>query len=355
MISNSPEQRTLFVFKTNGIEVNEPLTASGALYADGNLAVQLVEETQGRLTIPPNYQLKTGVEYYFEITTDENQTFQTIPQKILRFTKKQTLTWDRSEEYIPDSRNPDAIVPPTKMVNIYTNLEIDDNKDSAYFYRWQVSNTWLVKEIPRPFVDTFVVIDSERAITGPGTWKWVYDTSIVFTPDTAKECFPTNDIDEYPSTLVETTHLDPGIATIKLMSREVDQAFLFKHYFSAFLHRIDTDAYDYYSRAERLISNQGNLYDEIPAPLKGNVFDKDNPGNTVLGYVEMSFPDTVRIAIEKDDLNLVIEDGCRPRGGGPIACKELVPPGGGEPQPCKCYDCDKVFGEETDQKPSFWK
>ena len=54
-------------------------------------------------------------------------------------------------------------------------------------------------------------------------------------------------------------------------------------------------------------------------------------------------------------LNMVIEDECRPRGNGTIACKEITSPGGGEPQPCKCYDCDKVFGEETDVKPPFWK
>ena len=355
VISNSPDQRTLFVFETDGINENLPVSATGALYADGNLAVQLVEESPGQLKIPIDYQLKSGVSYYFEITTSQNRTFQTIPQKILPFTKQQTLSWERSVESIPDIRNPDRIVPPTNVVNIYTNLEIDQSDDSVYFYRWQMSDTWLFREIPRPFVDTFVVIDSERAITGPGTWKWVYDTSIVYTPDTAKDCYPTREIDEYASVLLETSNLDQGTATIKMMSREIDQSFLFKHYFSVFLHRIDAATYDYYAKAERLISNQGSLYDEVPAPLTGNVFDKNNPEAPVLGYIEMSFPDTMRVAIEKDDLNMVIEDECRPRGNGTIACKEITSPGGGEPQPCKCYDCDKVFGEETDVKPPFWK
>jgi hypothetical protein len=352
VISNSPAQRTLTVFRTNGIDESQPLSATGALYADGAFEVQLVEVEPGRLELPISYQLRTGVEYHFEITTVENQVFQTIPQKILPFTKKQTLSWERDEEVFPNPRDPDEVVLPRKVVNIFTNLEIDENEDSVYFYRWQVSNTYLVQEIPRPFVDTFMVIDSQRDFFTGG---WVYDTSIIFTPDTAKSCYPTEEVDQYPSTLLETSNLQPGIAKVKLMTREIDQAFLFKHYFSVFLHRIDAAAYDYYARAERLIGNQGTLYDEVPAPLTGNVFDKNDPEANVLGYVEMAFPDTVRIAIIKEDLNLVIEDGCRPRGGGPIACRELTSPSGAPPPPCKCYDCDKVFGLETDEKPDYWE
>ena len=343
VISASKGERTISVLETNGIEEPLPVEASGTLFKDGNPDQVLESIEKGKLVLPLAYKLESGPEYYLEIKVGST-TYRSIPQKIFPRKHSLPLSYERTREI--EGESIDGVPIYVNLVEIFANLEIDNQEKQEEFYRWQIQNQWLVREVPRPIVDTFIRVDSSRDwVTG----EWIYDTMKHWIPDTVKDCFPSTSVNDYPSVLLRTGSLGNGPAQIKMTSHIIDETFIFKHYFSVYLHRINEQNFEFYQKSERLIGNQGSLYDEIPALVRGNIFNPADSNEVVLGNVEFSFADTVRIGITKDDLGILIADPCRPLSGDNICFK--FP----EDVPCKCWDCDLVFGLETDEKPDYWE
>ena len=97
-----------------------------------------------------------------------------------------------------------------------------------------------------------------------------------------------------------------------------------------------------------MIAFQGQLYDEIPAGVDGNVFEVADPTRRVLGYVEFSLADTTRISVDQNDMGIELLDDCRPAPGDPVFCERLML------EPCKCWDCDSLYGQETLIRPVWF-
>jgi hypothetical protein len=67
-----------------------------------------------------------------------------------------------------------------------------------------------------------------------------------------------------------------------------DDEFLEMHYFTVYQKVISQEAYDYWERIEIVASQSGDLFDQPPVTVEGNIFEKENPENFVLGYFEVS-------------------------------------------------------------------
>lgn len=356
VLSNSAGERIIRVQQTGTVDsIASPVSATGKIFEDGVLAGNLTQTSKGELKLPDQLILEEGKAYMVEVRTDAGRVFQTRPQTILPKGEVENLTWTRRSRL--EGTNVDGVPIEIQMVDIAGVIEVDQRKEEEY-YRWQAEDIWLFKEVPKTFVDTTIVIDTNFVI-GVGR---VIDTTIVIEEDPVKECYPRRDVSYYPSSITRTGKFATGRVEIPVMSREIDQSFLFQHYFNVYLKRIDFKAYDFYDKSQRLMAAAGTLYDEVPAPASGNVFDAEDSTKLVLGYVEMALTDTIRLEISIEELHLFIHDDCRPIDGSDFFCERYKPPCFGrdpnckhDPVPCVCWDCDSIFGVGSDIRPDWWQ
>ncbi|MEM7368603.1 MAG: DUF4249 family protein [Bacteroidota bacterium] len=356
ILSNSVGERVIFVQQTGQVDsIAKPVSASGRIFQDGQSLGNLTQIRKGELELPRNLRFEEGKEYFVEVRTDDGRVFQTQPQLILPQASARDLRWKRRSRF--DGTNLEGIPIEIPFVDILAVLEVDQNEEEKY-YRWQAEDVWLFREVPKTILDTSIVIDTNWII-GIGR---VLDTTVIIEEDPIKECFPRRDVSHYPSTLTRTGNLEAGLVEVPVMSREIDQSFLFQHYFNVYLKRIGFHAYDFYDKSERLMSIAGTLYDETPAPVSGNVFDLMDSTELVIGYVEMALTDTIRLGISIEELHYFLHDDCRPKDGGDLFCESYIPPCDGrdpfcdrELIPCVCWDCDSIYGIGADIRPEWWE
>jgi hypothetical protein len=70
-----------------------------------------------------------------------------------------------------------------------------------------------------------------------------------------------------------------------------------RHYYSVYQQSISEEAYDYWQKINDASSPSGTVFDVIPGTISGNVFNVDDPDETVVGLFELASVDTARTYI----------------------------------------------------------
>ena len=320
IITDSPGESIIRISKVSGYsDEKEPVRASGVLYKNNNPEVDLTLLREGELALPITLKLETGASYHIEVTTEDNITYHTIPQIIqpVRRTDSLSFDFDRRLEGYNSAGAPLYV----RYVDVFAHVNLPAGADSSRFFRWDVDEAWAFEEAAATPTDPVAV------------------------------CYLRRDVTENPVTILTNSGLSSGPVKIRVSSQPLDEAFLQKHYFNAYLHSIDRRAYEFYEQAQRLIDNTGNIFDEIPAPIKGNIFNPEDESEVVLGYVEFSKADTLRLAITRDQIPFSIFDLCSL----PNPCIPRNLPPGVDPPPCKCFACAAVYGFGTLNPPFYWE
>jgi hypothetical protein len=320
VITNSPGESIIRISRVTGYgQSEEKIRGEGVLYKNGSPETNLVLLREGELALPINLKLEEGASYHIEITTEDNQTYASIPQVIQpRFrTDSLSFDFDRRLEGVNSAGAPIYV----RYIDIFAHVEFPGGQEDQRFYRWEVDESWAFKE---------------KAVTPA---------------DPVATCYLRRGVTENLVTILTNDNLTAGLAKVRIATQPVDESFSEKHYFNAYLHSIDRRAFEFYEQAERLIENSGTLFDEIPAPIKGNMFNPDDEEELVLGYVEFSQVDTARIAINRSQIPFaffqpcILPNPCPPRN---------LPPGTPQP-PCACLACAAFFGFETLNPPPYWE
>lgn len=320
VLTNSFEERTIYVSKRESL--NEEFTrfrAKASLYKNGAFELDFEEFVIGELQLPFSFKFEEGNNYHVEVTTADNQTFLTIPQFIYPMLRTDSMNYQIVNNIEVD---PSGISHTKRLVEVYAHITIPENEKR--YFRWQVDESWALKEVPDP------------------------DNNF----DEIKTCYLYKKVTDNPSTILKPKDVLTGSVAIKVASRFLDESFLERHYFNAYLHTIDRKNYEFYEKAERLSKNSGTLFDEIPAQLEGNVYKEGDGESNILGHIEISRVDTNRLAISRDEIPVLIANRCE--GDGP--CPILEDDGFVTQKTiCYCHDCDKVFGITALNKPWYWK
>ena len=323
---------------------------SASIFKDGQEVAEMIEVPGqvGELELPSGFTFERGSSYHVEIITgSDGKVYRSFPQTISEDIPDQSLDWRRGFTTVENS---EGLPQEVAGVEILVQIPVEPEQPTRYF-RYQMEDVWEFREVPKPSVDTLITVE-ERFVIGVGI---VFDTVKIFTPDTAKVCYLSRTVADYPSLILATDELSSGLARQVVISREIDASFLFQHYFNVYRHSIDERAYEYYQKLERLSQLDGSLYDEIPAAVRGNLYDVADSNRIILGYIELSVADTMRLSLNENDLNQIIRDGCRPGSGENIECPPQIPaPGTGFVTPCQCWDCDIVHGLDKTLKPAYW-
>ncbi len=233
----------------------------------------------------------------------------------------------------------------TKVIQFY--LDFDGGDTPSRYFRWEIFETW------------------EYHVDYP--IQWYYDGRVhhVFPPDySRKVCWSTKMADEFyvltTSNLVENKYIGFPLNSVDNHSNKL----IYGYSMLVYQYAMSEAAYQYWEQMRSNSYGQGGLFEKQPLSIVGNLYNKTDPNQKVLGYFGASCVKSKRIFIDHID-NFEIDFGgyCNPvvpRYG----FKEVYP----HEYPVylmgdeknwfmvflndECVDCLSIGG--TNVKPDFW-
>ena len=304
VITNSTGERTIKVTRTTGLDsLVSAVEASGAVYKNGELEAELVPIKTGELVMPLSVNIEAGASYHIEVRTQE-KVYKSKPITVPQKSKTDSLSF-AIEERIDGFSSVGAPIR-SWYVDVFAHFSPPASGDGTRYYKWHVDEAWSV----------------------------VSALNI---------CYLIEPVTENEVIVVNSDDVAGNKAAVRITTANLNMSFLQKHYFNVYLHAIDRTSFSFYEKAQRLINNSGTLFDEVPAPIPGNIYVDSGEQEDVLGWVEFSLVDTIRLPISRPELGLRIYDQC----SSPFPC--------GGNGPCVCTDCAAVYGFATRNKPFYWE
>ncbi|MEM9984202.1 MAG: DUF4249 family protein [Bacteroidota bacterium] len=332
VISNSQPQRSFLLYEGGGLaDLHRPISAEGELYRDGELWAELLQVEPGRYLLAPGFNLEAGRSYHAVFRTEDGQIYRSRPEVLPEVQRSEAVGFRKDVR--PLGVNSFGGPRNVEVVDVFAQITIPESQATPRYYRFQVDEAWAFRELAKPANQ---LAPGER--------------------DVIRTCYLRREEQENPSTLLSTDQLAPGRVDVLVTTQPIDESFEEKHYFNVYLHSITPSAFTYYGDILRLSQIEGSLYDEIPAAVRGNVYNEVDTSELVLGYVEFSLADTMRLALTPSDLREQIFSFCRPASGvTPCSSPPPRPPGDTTTYYCRCYDCDQIYGFSTLIRPAYWE
>jgi Domain of unknown function (DUF4249) len=239
---------------------------------DGKIGVY-VEKEKGKYVLDP--QILRGVSgqsYYLDITLGNKEKYQSEPEMMPARITPDSIFWDFGYEFIANSNTFER---KEEVVNLYVSTPFKaENKDA--FLRWRLYSDFRFQTLSRcnPFGSTTTCYYSKELIKS--------NINILSSKETG--------LARTNKARVDFSTIAPGYP------------FLERHYFSLYQHAITAKAYDYWQKINTVANQNGSIFDRVPASVKGNVFNKNNPKEQVLGYFEVSSVAIKRIFVTGGDI-----------------------------------------------------
>lgn len=288
VITNSADERSIYVRERSGDKTaNISLDVSGKLFKNGNFLVDLEPENNA-LTVPERIIIEVGESYHVEVRIGEDESYVSLPQKVMPAVRTDSLTFDLERKPLETQGN----APPQTalFVNLYAHITIPEVQEDRVYYRWQVDESWSF--VDQPDGNPFQV---------------------------RKTCYFTRNFRLNESTIFEGNSLAGGAVQILIDDTPFGESFHQRHYFNAYAHAITEEAYIFYEKVQNSTQAQGDLFQEVPAPIQGNIRNVKGEG-TVLGFVEFSLADTQRVAVVPGFLGRQVILSCDPGGAANSSC-----------------------------------
>lgn len=251
-----------------------------------------------------------GRTYFIEIELRDGSIFQSEPETLMPVPKMTNIEID----FIQETEFDITGLPKTSN---FAQVLIDTpipNEEDGVFLRWDVESDWLVLDRDDP-CNPFDV-----------------PTACYFNDNIILE-----ELRPFSSRALELNELSDWAVGRRI----VDFSFQFKQYLSVYQYSLTPRAFTFFEQISALSNIEGNLFDEPPAAISGNLFNVNDPNEKVLGYFSASEVDTVRTFLVKEDIPFNFMEIC-----------QLIWPR----PPCNdiCYECERMDGAST-IKPDFFQ
>ncbi|MFC3416017.1 DUF4249 domain-containing protein [Algoriphagus hitonicola] len=321
-ISNLQEEKYIFLSSTTSQD-RQPLSSGDYLVLNDlprpvtNAQVSLVgsdnstflftHQSDGRYDLSRNVPILDGVSYFVEIQVN-GKTYRSSPEEIPEAVGSDELSYDFGRGELDG-------IPGLALISIYSDVELPETSE-PYYLRWEVEEAyfWQLTFFPNPFNQ------------GPPPC-YVFE-------------FP--DSERIP--LLSGESLRGGVEGGRqlLATRQVDQSFLSRHYFTVRQISMSKSAFDYWRNVRDLVNNTGSVFDTPPAPIQGNIVNVNDPDEVVLGYVEVAKVAQKRIYTTLADVPFELEEVCTYQPGKPAI-----------EYPQTCRNCN-AFRNSSTQTPEWW-
>ncbi|RIW18740.1 DUF4249 domain-containing protein [Algoriphagus lacus] len=265
------------------------------------------EVKPGQYELEGDYAIREGLTYFLEIQV-ANKTYRSTPQKMPEVIGADDLSFSFERTRLDD--NPEAA-----QVVIRTEATLPEQV-GGYYLRWAVDEAyfWDLTFFPNPF-------------NTPPPPCYVFEVS-----DAERITLVNGDLLNKPG----------GKSSQILAKRLVDQSFLSRHYFNVRQLSIDKQGYEYWRKVRELVNNTGSVFDTPPAPIRGNLFNVNDPEEVVLGYFEVAKANVTRIYTTRADVPFFLEEICAYIPG--KRATEYKP---------TCLSCN-AFPNSTNVMPKWW-
>ncbi|AMQ55727.1 DUF4249 domain-containing protein [Algoriphagus sanaruensis] len=322
-ISDLDEPQVVFLSVTTS-EAREPEFSGGYFTLNDlprpvrNATVSVRNEQNGaayffRETLAGRYELAEGNlfspgESYFLQIEIAGQTYRSRPQVMPEIIGSDLLSYEFDQDQV--GTNPEVNV--VKIRSQVTLPEANGN----YYLRWSVDEAyyWDLTFFPNPF-------------NIPPPQCYVFDF-----PDPERITLLDGDLVNNPG----------GEAEQLLAVRLVDQSFLSRHYFNVRQLSISEEAFTYWGKIRTLVNNTGSVFDTPPAPVRGNLYNVNDPEEVVLGFFEVAKGNMTRIYTTRADVPFFLEKVC-----------EYLPNKRRDQYEPTCLSCS-VFPNSTNTAPKWW-
>jgi hypothetical protein len=262
------------------------------------VALELVPNQPGLYqTIENSFVGKTGNTYTIEIRTTDGKNYRSDPEvmPVAPPIKELTARYSAQRTIVNDTPFGYEIF-----------LNMDDPADQANYYRW-TANSYIRRE-------SVGVLQFGGNFWYKYCWTPVSDNNIIIHSDVYSNGRPLRDQMVFRS----------PIYTVG------------KHFVEVTQYALTREAYQFWRRFNEQRGRIGTIFDPLPSPIVGNIYNVDNPNERALGYFTASGISTKRLTVPEDTLiqyNLEIETG------------RFIAPG----------DCRRAFFQGTEERPAGWE
>jgi hypothetical protein len=230
--------------------------------------INLNEKKAGTYVTPPYFHGEVGRSYTLHIKTNAangNQSYESYPVEMKPVPLIDSIYYQKiviQEKY----KNFGGI----DECQIY--LDTHDPSNICRYYRWDYSETWVLRLL--------FPVDNMTC--------WVSDKSRDLNIKS------TEALDESKITGQPVTYITNATDRLKR-----EYSILVNQY------SLSEDEYLYLEKIKNLMVDVGGLYDKIPASIPNNLFCKENPNEKVLGYFSVSAKSSKRIFIRDDFAGII--------------------------------------------------
>ncbi|WP_373521046.1 DUF4249 domain-containing protein [Aquiflexum sp.] len=130
-----------------------------------------------------------------------------------------------------------------------------------------------------------------------------------------------------------------------LVTRKIDNSFLYPMFISVRQYSISRDAYEYWDKIKTVLENQGSLFDIPPAPIIGNIKNTNDPNEKVLGFFEVAKSQVTRFFVTSEISPIYLHPPCL-----------YIPERASIEYPAECLSCsDRALGRKfVTIRPDWW-
>ena len=173
--------------------------------------------------------------------------------------------------------------------------------------------------VDKTFIDIFIDTPLQNSSDGSSPLRWTVEEVYSFVDrscgpmDPSEVCYFIDPVDESEVLLFENeSSTQEFIRRFNVRSRQLVpfDEFTARHYFIVRQYAISEQELEYWQRIDAVANQSGSLFDVPPAKVVGNIIEKDNGRESVLGYFGVSGQSLVRTFITPFDIRPNPVFGC---------------------------------------------
>jgi len=248
---------------------------------------------------------EAGGTYHIEIVLPGGETYRSSSETIPDITIQDSLYTEFIEV---EQLNDEGTSVTRRAVRVFTNSQLPDHFN-PFFVKWKLEEVYRFTETRIPCLGCLPL-----------------------------SCYVTDFSDPQSFLLLDgTENSSRAIHNQVVGTSVINNTYSDVHFFNLIASGITKEAFDYWSKVDQVVNNQGTIFDVPPAKIRGNIRNIENPEELVFGYFSAASSDTARTSVRPDQLPVFVPDPCR---------NTRFPP-------AQCNNCLR-FRESTYQAPSYF-
>ncbi|MEP7269552.1 MAG: DUF4249 domain-containing protein [Saprospiraceae bacterium] len=321
ILNNLKETQVIYLQQTRGYgkPPSNVVNAKVTLHEDNSKTYEYSEKTQGEYVLDGSlFTAAIGSYYFISINLPNGSKYQSDPEVMQAPINLDSVNWQVIQKLENTGEGFTRSFPAVQLA-ISTQFP---SSDKNIFLKWSTQSSFQFTTLPEcnPF-------------------RNVYTCYYGYSINTSELMIYSNE-DNQQNRL---SNFEVGYEAL-----EPDYKFLETHYFSISQQRLTQQAFEYYRRLRLVSSQNGTIFDAIPAAVNGNVHNVSNKNEKVLGYFQVSPVSIIHEKVVTADFDgkyaIITKNG--------NFCAWLFGVVGStyEPSCCNCNQLDQPKIE----KPSWW-